>query len=228
MATIVSAASYNWALAPGSIAIAFGSKLATGAASADSARLPTSLTGTTVTITDGANIDRIAPLFYVSPTQVDFLIPPETAGGVAMITITSSDGAISLGSAPVFTSAPSLFTADASGGGLPAAELVRVKADGSQSYEIVDSNPIDLGPNTDQIVLILYGTGIRGRTSDGAVRVTVGGVISPISYVGPQNIFAGIDQVSIALPRSLAGRGSVDVILVVDGLAANTVTLTVR
>jgi uncharacterized protein (TIGR03437 family) len=228
IATIFSAASYNWALATDSVAVAFGSSLATGTAGASSTRLPTSLAGTMVTITDGANVDRIAPLFYASPTQLSFLIPPETVPGVALITITSSDGTVSLGSAPVFTAAPSLFSADGSGSGLAAAQIVRVKADGSQSYESVGRDPIDLGPDTDQVVLILYGTGIRGRSSEGAVRVTIGGVNSPVAYAGPQSAFAGLDQVNVTLPRSLAGRGSVDVVLTADGLTANTVTVTVR
>jgi uncharacterized protein (TIGR03437 family) len=228
VATIVSAASYNWALAPGSIAVAFGSNLAMGTASANSARLPTSLAGTTVTITDGANVDHIAPLFYVSPAQVAFLIPPDTAGGVALITISNTDGTVSLGSAPAFAAAPSLFTSDASGSGLPAAQVVRVKADGSQSYELVGSSPIDLGPDTDQLMLVLYGTGIRGSSSPGGVKVTIGGMNSPVAYAGPQGAFAGLDQVNVPLPRSLAGRGSVDVVLTVDGFAANTVTINVR
>ena len=172
IATIVSAASYNWAVAPGSIAVAFGSKLGTSTAVANSARfVPLLWAGTTVTVTDGANVDRLAPLYYVSPTQVTFQIPPDTAGGVAMITVSNTDGTISLGSAPVFAAAPSLFSADGSGSGLAAAQVVRVKADGSQTYELVGANPIDLGPITDQLVLVLYGSGIRGRSSLGGVGV---------------------------------------------------------
>lgn len=228
IATVVSAASYNWALAPGSIAVAFGSKLGTSIAGASPAGLPTSLVGTTVTITDGANADHLAPLYYVSPTQVTFQIPPDTAGGVALITISNTDGTVSLGSAPVFAAAPSLFSADGSGSGLAAAQVVRVKADGSQSYEIVSNDPIDLGPDTDQLVLVLYGTGIRGRSSLGGVGVTIGGVNNPVGYAGPQNELAGLDQVNVALPRSLARRGSVDVVLTVDGLTSNTMTINVR
>ena len=128
----------------------------------------------------------------------------------------------------MFTAAPSLFSADASGSGLAAAQVVRVKADGSQSYEPVGSDPIDLGPDTDQLTLVLYGTGIRGRSSLGGVAVTIGGANSPVAYAGPQNEFAGLDQVNVPLPRSLAGRGNIDVVLTVDGLTANTVTINVR
>jgi uncharacterized protein (TIGR03437 family) len=186
------------------------------------------LAGTTVTITDGANVDRIAPLFYVSPTQAAFVIPPETVGGVALITISNTDGTVSLGSAPVFAAAPSLFSADASGSGLAAAQVVRVKTDGSQSYEPVGPNPIDLAPATDQLVLVLYGTGIRRSSSAGGVKATIGGVNSPVAYAGSQGVFVGLDQVNVTLPRSLAGRGSIDVVLTVNGLTSNTVTINVR
>jgi uncharacterized protein (TIGR03437 family) len=227
IAVCVSAASYNSALAPESIAVAFGTKLATGSAAATSAAPPTSLAGTTVTITDGENVDHSAPLFYVTPTQIAFLIPSDTAPGVAMITITGSDGAISLSSAPVFTAAPSLFSADGSGGGLAAAQVVRVSADGSQTYAPVGNAAIDPGPDTDRLVLILYGTGIRGRSSQGTVAVTIGGVQGSVAYSGPQGTFAGLDQVNVSLPRSLSGRGSIDVVLRVDGLASNAVTINV-
>src|SRR5262245_39385422 len=69
----VSAASYdpNGILAPDSIAAAFGTKLATQIASAASQPLPTSLAGTTVKVKDSAGVERLAPLFFVSPGQIN-------------------------------------------------------------------------------------------------------------------------------------------------------------
>jgi uncharacterized protein (TIGR03437 family) len=86
------------------------------------------------------------------------------------------------------------------------------------------AQPIHLG-TTGQAVLILYGTGIRGFTSLDNVRCTVGGISAPILYAGPQNTFAGLDQVNVQLPAELAGRGEVDVTLWVDGQLSNTVTV---
>ena len=34
--------------------------------------------------------------------------------------------------------------------------------------------------------------------------------------------YFGLDQVNVKLPKSLRGRGEVDVVLTVDGVAANT------
>ena len=45
----------------------------------------------------------------------------------------------------------------------------------------------------------------------------------------PQGQFVGLDQVNLGpLPRSLTGRGEVDIVLTVDGKVANTVTVTIQ
>jgi uncharacterized protein (TIGR03437 family) len=86
---------------------------------------------------------------------------------------------------------------------------------------------IDLGGAADQVILELFGTGIRGRSALTAVTATIGGQAAEVQYAGPQGGFAGLDQVNVRVPRSLAGRGDVDVVLVVDGKTANTVTVRV-
>jgi Pectate lyase superfamily protein len=55
--------------------------------------LPLSLAGTTARLKDGAGIERAAPLFFVSPTQLNLLVPAGAAEGAATMTIVS--GAVS-------------------------------------------------------------------------------------------------------------------------------------
>src|SRR5205823_154648 len=108
---------------------------------------------------------------FVSPTQVNYQIPVETATGAATVTIRSGDGTVSIGVAQIAVVVPGLFAANANGQGVAAAVALRVKADGSQSYEAVAqfdpaqnkfiSRPLDLGPEGDQVFLLLLGTGIR-------------------------------------------------------------------
>ena len=86
--------------------------------------------------------------------------------------------------------------------------------------------PISLG--TGQAVLILYGTGMMGLSSLDNVRCTIGGVSATVQYAGPQNTFAGLDQVNVQIPPELAGRGEVDVVLSVDGQLANTVRVSFK
>jgi uncharacterized protein (TIGR03437 family) len=88
--------------------------------------------------------------------------------------------------------------------------------------------PIDLGSADEQLFLILFGTGLRSRTSLSAVTASIGGVNADVSYAGPQNDFVGLDQINLLIPRTLAGRGEVEVELTVESKATNTVRVHVR
>jgi uncharacterized protein (TIGR03437 family) len=57
------------------------------------------------------------------------------------------------------------------------------------------------------------------------VSATVGGEPAIVSYAGLQGEFIGLDQVNLLLPRSLFGRGEVEIRLRVDGKDANTVSV---
>jgi uncharacterized protein (TIGR03437 family) len=235
----VSAASYaGGTFASDSIIAAFGSNLSTGIQTALSNPLPTSLGGTTVKIKDSAGIERLAPLFFVSPTQINYLVPTGTANGTATITVNTNSGAVSSTTTRVDYVAPGLFTADASGRGVAAAVVLRIKANGTQSYEPVAQYdlaqskvvavPIDLGAETDQVFLITYGTGLRYRSSLSTVSAKLGGTDIPVMFAGAQGDFVGLDQINVLLPRSLAGRGIVDLALAADGKLANTVQVQIK
>jgi len=75
--------------------------------------------------------------------------------------------------------------------------------------------------------LLLFGTGLRERSSLDKVAAKIGGVEALVSYVGEQGA-VGLDQVNVGLPRSLAGRGEADVVLTVDGQVANTVRINIK
>jgi uncharacterized protein (TIGR03437 family) len=235
----VSAASYSGAaLAAEAIAATFGTGLATGTFSASAVPLPTSLGGTTVRVRDSAGVERLSPLFFVSPAQVNYQLPPGTVTGHALMTVTSGANTVAIGALPVSAVAPGLFTADANGQGLPTAVVLRFRADGSQRYEPVaqfDSAqnkfvavPIDLGPESDQVFLIFFGTGIRFRSQLSAVTALIGGVDAPVLFAGAQGALVGLDQINLSLPRTLIGRGDVDVWLTVDGKISNTVKVRIN
>ena len=235
-ATSVSAASFGGSpLAPESIVSTFGQGLAAATESASATPLPTTLAGATVKVADSTGTERLASLFFVSPGQINHLIPAGTASGPATVTITRADGGACTGRIQVEAVGPGLFGANANGEGVAAALAVRAREDGSQSTDPVFrfdatlrrsvSAPIDLGPATDQVVLVLFGTGLRGRSSLSNVRVRMEGEETEVLYAGPQGAFVGLDQVNVRLSRSLIGRGEVDIVLTVDGKLANTVTV---
>lgn len=121
---------------------------------------------------------------------------------------------------------------------MAAALALRIRADGSEVYEPIArfdaaqnrvvAIPLDLRPDTDQVFLLLFGTGIRFLSSLSAVSVMIGGVEAPISYAGPQDGFVGLDQINMSMPRALVGLGEVKIDLKVDGAIANQVTVSIR
>lgn len=239
VAANVSAANYRGVeLAAEEIVAAFGVNLATQTQVASSLPLPTVLAGTSVKVRDSAGMERNAPLFFVSSGQINYLLPPGTANGSAVVTIISGDGSLSIGTVRVDTISPGLFSANSSGEGVAAAVALRVKADGSQTFERVarfDSTqnkfvplPIDLGPESDQVFLLLYGTGWRNRSSLSAVTTKIGAQSVETSYAGLQGDYVGLDQINALLPRSLMGRGEVDVVVTIDGVTANTVRVSIK
>ncbi len=238
-ATSVSAASYNGArLAPESIAALFGAGLSTGTEAAAAVPLPTTLAGTSVQVRDSAGVERQAPLFFVSPGQINYQIPAGAANGAALVTVSSSEGALATGTIEIASVAPGMFAANADGQGTAAALALRIKADGAQLYEAatrfdpaqnkVVAVPIDLGEATDHVYLLLFGTGWRGLSGLSGVMVTIDGVNALTDYAGPQGGFVGLDQFNVLLPRTLMGRGEVEVTVKVDGQAANVVKVNIR
>jgi uncharacterized protein (TIGR03437 family) len=235
----VSAASYAAnALAPDSIVAGFGTGLATATQTATTIPLPTTLAGTSIKVRDALGVERAAPLFFVSPNQVNYLMPVNTAAGAATVTLTSGDNILSLGVVNLAASAPGLFTANASGQGVPSALALRVKANGVLSYESLmqfDAGrnqfvpaPIDLGPESDQVFLLLFGTGFRGRSALSAVTARLANINSEVLFAGPQGDLVGLDQINVRIPRSLIGRGEVAVELVADNREVNAVRVAIK
>jgi uncharacterized protein (TIGR03437 family) len=141
---------------------------------------------------------------------------------------------VSTGTVQIAAVSPGLYTATSDGKGVAAALAVTVHADGTSSF--VDTFqcasatnctalPIDLGAATDQVVLELFGTGIRGRSALANVTCKIGTTTVPVQYAGAQFGFVGLDQVNIPLPKSFKGAGSVNVSLTVDGQSANVVAI---
>lgn len=236
----LSAASFSAAaLAPEAISVVFGVDMATGTASAVTGQpLPTTLAGTTVKVKDSANTERLAPLFFVSPGQINYLIPTGTATGDATITITTGDGRLSTGRIKIETVAPGLFTANSNGQGVPAAVVLRVRANGQQVYEAISrfdattqrfvATPIDLGPETDVVYLVLFGTGLRFRSGLQGVTVKLDTVNGNVTYAGWDTGLVGLEQINVGIPRSLIGKGEIDLVATVDGKTANTVRVNIK
>lgn len=232
--SVLSAASLAAGLvARDSIATATGEGLAAATETA-SLPLPYSLGGTSVRVRDSAGEDRPTQLYFVSPGQVNYVIPADTAGGPATVTVYQGPATIASGSVTVASTAAGIFTANSTGRGAPAANVVRVLPDSTESTEpAFDCSagagrcvPAALyGLESDDLILVLFGTGIRGRST---VRAWIGGVQAEVLSEGPDPDYPGLDQVRARIPKEVAGRGLVQVELMVDSRPANRVTIDVR
>jgi uncharacterized protein (TIGR03437 family) len=231
--TVVSSANFAKSVAAESIASVFGSNLSTTTQVATSNPLPTSLGGTSIRLRDSVGNERLAPLFFVSPTQINYQIAPGIQIGSSTITINSGNGTTSTGSFQVDPVAPGLFSVNSSGQGLAAAVVLRIR-NGQQTFERIAQLtgsqitpiPIDLGPATDQVFLVLYGTGIRFRNA--LPTCNIGGSNMQVTFAGPQGSLTGLDQINVRLDRSLIGRQSVNVFLNANGIMSNTVSVTIK
>ncbi len=236
--TAVSAASFGGTLTSEAISSVFGTGLAAATATATGQPLPSVLGDTRVKVKDNLGVERDAGLFAVGAGQVNFLMPAGTANGTATITVTRNNNPVGAGNVTIDTIAPALFAANANGAGVAAAVVMRIKASGEQTFEPVSqfdmaqarfvAAPIDVGPETDQLFLILFGTSFRGNTMLSAVSCQIGGANAEALFAGAVPGLAGLDQANVRLPRSLAGRGNVNVAFTFGGRAANTVSVNVR
>ncbi len=200
--------------------------------------LPTELAGTTVTFLDARGATLQAQLLYVSPQQVNFVVPADLVRGPAVMTVINADGGISRGAVAISDTAAGLFSANSDGSGVAAAYVLRVKPDNSQSYEpvaIFDESlkafvplPIDFGPPGDKLYLVLFGTGIRNRSTFSFFQLTIGGHFPNVLFAGAQGFYAGLDQINAELSPFLTGSGDVDVVLEVEGFRSNVVRIRIK
>lgn len=224
---VVNAASYSLGAIPAdSIATAFGTNLAVRSETAQSLPLPTELSGTTLTI-NGIP----AQLLYVSPTQINFVVPSTVAAGTATVIVSNPTGSYALGTTQITNASPSIFSADSTGRGDAAAVAT---ADGI-NYE---TGPFSVSINGRQNILLLFGTGFRHAQASNpgdengvaeAVKVTIDGQEARVLYAGSQHQFIGLDQLNVEMPGNLQpGTRRAEVVVYLNGVEANRVTIPLK
>ena len=233
---VQSSAAPSVAVAPGSLATLYGSNLAAVNTQASALPLPSSLDGLTLTVTDATGAQLGAALDFVSPNQVNFVVPGHAALGDA--TFTARIGSISQTATTLIENvAPTLFSMNGTGTGVAAATAIEVpNADPRQQNPVVVFEcaasgctpvPIDVDVSG-TVYLALYGTGIRNLSSLANVQVSINGVSVQVQYAGAQPSFPGLDQVNVSLPAALSGAGNANVVLTVDGQVSNTVLVNIQ
>jgi len=196
---VVNAASFAAQVSPGALATVFGSNFALRNASAN-APLPLSLGGVSVSVNG-----QSAPLLYVTPTQVNFQVPWETALGPATVTVNVNGGASNSITVSVLGASPGLFSTSSG-------HAVVQNSD----FTLNDSsNPAKAGST---IIAYLSGSGpVSPAVADGAATpldplvsatsqssATIGSSPAHVAFAGLAPGFVGLVQVNIVVPSDLA------------------------
>lgn len=220
------AASYGTKVAPGSLATVFGDGFN------DDSYLTEIWGEEPGPIYSTASLYNKPWILYWGDTQINYQVNPDLPLYDEFIIGTGNNplNPISQGSASLALVAPGLFSANSTGQGLAAGQLLRVTiSNNNQVSEQLSSNGNTLNPSIENYYLILYGTGIRFRSSLNNVSAKVGGVTVPVAYAGNQNYYLGVDQVNIGpLPASLKGVGLVDIVFTADGETANKIKVNLQ
>ena len=232
--SVVSAANDQNVVSPNSIATIFGVNLAQETASATlnaSGALPTAIGGTTVSIGGQA-----APLLYVSPEQINFLVPASTPLGTANVSVNSpgSQSPIS-GSVSVAPVSPGVFTIPCLRPSRGA--VLNGVTNALEPFQAV--TPQNAIPDK-RTRLSLFGTGLRyaGNATFNPSVINVADAITaqatdslgvtrtlPVEYAGPAPGYLGLDQVNVVLPAELQGAGLVYLRLLSGNAISNSVSV---
>lgn len=203
----VSAASFEKAVAPDTIVAGFGINLTSTTQAANTIPLPLSINNLAVEVNG-----RSASLLFISPTQINYLLPDDLTEGTGQVLVKQGGVLVAAGEIDIRAGAPSVFMANTDVQGPPAANLIRVRGDGSQVLESAAqfdgtkgrfvSRVIDLDAPNELVFLILYLTGTSKDPQPGDYRVLLGGnECRPefMTYVGPAPGFAGLKQINLNL-----------------------------
>ena len=238
----VSSASGGEPVAVNSLVSAFGVDLAPTTETA-AGNPPTTLGGIRVHVSyavfpataAGSGSELLASLLYVSPTQINYVLPGgfydvPASGGFAYVAIEriGSPFVRSGVVVPLEPVAPAFFTVNTAG--LAAATAVRIAADGSQTPVAVvscadgDCSAVPIDAGAGGVYLSLYGTGFDA----GAARIacSAAGYDLAVTYAGPQGQFTGLDQLNLLLPASLPATGDTAIQCLFGQNAANPVHIT--
>ena len=214
-------------VAPGSVASLYGEGLSEDSAVAPANSLARTLAGVTVRIGE-----RTVPLYFASPSQINFQIPGDLAPGHHTLTLSSPGVPDTTSDFTVVRNAPGLFPAVLDG----------------QLYAMVmheDGTPVTTAaPARQGELLTTYGTGFgptdRVRPEGAPIPASPRYMLlDPVSLqvgavsVKPESSFAapgqvGVDLVQFRLDSSAPTGATIPLTLTVNGVKSNTLPLPIE
>jgi uncharacterized protein (TIGR03437 family) len=235
---LLDGAGFKATVGPGGLVSIFGTDLAEKTEFFTAFPFPTSLGGVSVKIGN-----RFAPLIFVSPTQINALVPYEVSGTVNVQVLTGPNAGGNIVTTTLDPSGPGIFSLNQTGAGQGAVLNVdNSVAAATGSVPSFASHPANRG---DTIVIFASGLGPVTPTFPSGLDVGAGGtatpnmVNKPTVRIGGQAVvpifaglaptFAGLYQVNATIPSGIAVGDSVPVqITTFEGQVSNTVMIAVQ
>jgi len=213
---IANGASYQHTYAPGMVLSVFGTGLAPSVGTASSVPLPVVMSGVAATVNGVA-----APLYYVSPNQLNIQIPYQTPANAQVLLSVNNNGVVTSFPFTVSAVAPGIFTNQV-GGVVPNASAARGQAislyftgGGAVSPQIATGAAPANGTLTAELPAPAQN-----------VAVVVGGIEAAVDFVGIPPGLVGVVQVNFEVPAN-APVGVQTVAVYVGGVPGAGASLTI-
>lgn len=225
IAAVQNGAGFGSAIAAGSWATLFGT-FAGVVQTTGQTPVGTNLAGVTVTVASIA-----APVYFVSSSQINVIVPAAAPAGLQPIQVKTGDATFD-GTIRILTAAPGLFTQDAAtppkgaalnqNFSLNSATSVALRGDIVQIYGSgpgAFNNPVTDGAGAPSTTL---------NTTKSTPQVFVSGVPAEVQFSGLAPGFAALWQLNVKIPTQAFITGRVPVVVYVDGVNSNEVTVFVQ
>ncbi len=212
IAGLAHGASFKEAFAPGMILSVFGSQLAPSTESAGSVPLPLTMTGVEATVNGIA-----APLYYVSPGQLNIQIPYEVAANSTAVVTVNNNGQVASQSISVGAVAPGIFT-NSSGAPVPSTSAAR--------GAIITLFVTGVGAVSPQVSTGAAPSASETPIPTEALSVTVGGIAASVEYDGIPSGLVGVVQINYQVPTGIA-IGAQPVVVKIGSVSSPAANLTV-
>jgi uncharacterized protein (TIGR03437 family) len=219
----------NAPIARGSVFTTFGENLGPAKSPSLSFPLSSTLAGVSISVTQNGVVTQAFPIF-VSPTQINAVMPSTVAAGLATLRLTYQGNRSNAITIQIDDSAPGIF-AISSGGYGPG--IV-------QNYVSAANQPINslALPATPGQVVTIWGTGLGPVTFPDNVAPTAGNVATPVSltiggqpatleYSGRSPCCSGVDQIVATVPKNAPLGCWVPVAINAGGVISNTATMAI-
>ena len=200
-----SLAPFTASWAPGELVSIFGTNLAN--VTSQNGNLPTTLGGVQVQITDSSGAVTLAPIYYVSSTQINAVIPitispsSSTSATIASIQVINNGTPSNTVSNYVGLTAPGVFNS-----------YTNLAAIQHADYSMVtQSSPAHPG---ETLLVYLTGLGQVNTTGNSTETFTaaIGGQTATVAFAGTQSVVGGGYQMNVTVPSGVtAGNVYLDI-----------------